>query len=138
MGDFYQFPPVKGLALWKEPRKWNAEDAKGLWIWHQFTNVIIVREQMRQVQDPDFRDFLDRVRTTTCTEEDGLCGTIEVSVTILWISVYFNKYVCFCWKDQIYYKLKDSCMQYLFPFSRCLLVLYKYFLPLYCYFTFLL
>ena len=21
MGDFYQFPPVKGPALWKEPRK---------------------------------------------------------------------------------------------------------------------
>jgi hypothetical protein len=40
MGDFYQFPPVKGPALWKEPRKGNAEDAKGLWIWHQFTNVI--------------------------------------------------------------------------------------------------
>jgi Helitron helicase-like domain at N-terminus/PIF1-like helicase len=70
MGDFYQFPPVKGTALWKEPRKGNAEDEKGLWIWHQFTNVIILHEQMRQAQDPGFRDFLDRVRTTTCTEDD--------------------------------------------------------------------
>jgi hypothetical protein len=25
---------------------------------------------MRQAEDPDFRDFLDRVRTTTCTEDD--------------------------------------------------------------------
>jgi hypothetical protein len=25
MGDFYQVPPVKGPALWKEPRKGNAE-----------------------------------------------------------------------------------------------------------------
>jgi helitron helicase-like protein/PIF1-like helicase len=70
MGDFYQFPPVKGTALWKEPRQGNAEDAKGLWIWHQFTNVIILHEQMRQAEDPDFGAFLDRVRTTTCTEDD--------------------------------------------------------------------
>ena len=53
MGDFYQFPPVKGTALWKEPRSGNAEDEKGLWIWQQFTNVIILDEQMRQAEDPD-------------------------------------------------------------------------------------
>ncbi|KAJ5751428.1 uncharacterized protein N7511_008393 [Penicillium nucicola] len=26
MGDFFQFPPVRGPALWKEPRKANAEN----------------------------------------------------------------------------------------------------------------
>ena len=29
MGDFFQFPPVKGQALWKEPRIGNDEDATG-------------------------------------------------------------------------------------------------------------
>ena len=29
IGDFYQFPPVRGPSLWKEPREGNAEDANG-------------------------------------------------------------------------------------------------------------
>ena len=70
MGDFYQFPPVKGTPLWKEPRKGNAGDEQGLWIWRRFTDVIILHEQMRQAEDPDYGAFLDRVRTTTCTEDD--------------------------------------------------------------------
>jgi PIF1-like helicase len=70
MGDFYQFPPIKGPALLQEPRKGNEEDARVKWIWHQFTNVIMLNEQMRQAQDPAFRDFLGRARTATCTTDD--------------------------------------------------------------------
>ena len=70
MGDFYQFPPVRGPALWQEPRKGKDEDANGRIIWHQFTNVIILDQQMRQAHDPVFRDLLGRARTATLTEND--------------------------------------------------------------------
>ena len=58
MGDFFQFPPVKGPALWKSPRDGNDEDANGRMIWHRFTNVVILDEQMRQAQDPVFQNLL--------------------------------------------------------------------------------
>jgi ATP-dependent DNA helicase PIF1 len=29
LGDFYQFPPVKGLPLWKTPRKNNPNEITG-------------------------------------------------------------------------------------------------------------
>jgi len=70
IGDFYQFPPVRGPALWKEPREGNDEDVNGQMIWHQFTNVIILDQQMRQAQDPIFYDLLRRARTATLTEDD--------------------------------------------------------------------
>jgi hypothetical protein len=44
MGDFFQFPPVRGPALWKEPRRGNAEDEDGRLLWHQFRDVIILDE----------------------------------------------------------------------------------------------
>jgi hypothetical protein len=70
MGDFYQFPPVRGPALWKEPRAGNDEDENGRTIWHRFTNVIILDEQMRHAQDPKFQDLLHRARAGALTEED--------------------------------------------------------------------
>ena len=70
MGDFFQFPPVRGPALWREPRHWNDEDANGQMIWHQFREVIILDEQMRQAQDPRFRELLGRARAAALTEED--------------------------------------------------------------------
>jgi hypothetical protein len=72
MGDFFQFPPVRGPALWKEPRRGNAEDEDGRLLWHQFRNVIILDEQMRQSTDPPFQSLLHRARTSTLTEDD-LC-----------------------------------------------------------------
>jgi hypothetical protein len=70
MGDFFQFSPVKGPALWQEPRRGNDEDAKGRMIWHQFTDVIILDEQMRQAKDPIFHNLLRRARAAELTEED--------------------------------------------------------------------
>jgi hypothetical protein len=70
MGDFHQFSPVRGQALWKEPRNGNDEDANGRIIWHQFTDVIILDQQMRQAEDPAFRDLLGRARAATLTEDD--------------------------------------------------------------------
>ncbi|KAJ5365225.1 hypothetical protein N7517_008111 [Penicillium concentricum] len=46
------------------------EDEEGWLIWHQFRNVIILDEQMRQSGDPSFRGLLHRARTSTLTEED--------------------------------------------------------------------
>ena len=70
MGDFFQFPPVRGPALWKEPRKGNDKDENGRLIWHQFRQVVILDEQMRQAEDAPFRDLLSRARAGTLTEDD--------------------------------------------------------------------
>lgn len=70
MGDFHQFPPVRGPALWKEPRNGNDEDANGRIIWHQFRDAVILDQQMRQAEDPIFRDLLARARAAALTEDD--------------------------------------------------------------------
>jgi hypothetical protein len=70
IGDFHQFSPVRGPALWKEPRARNDEDANGRIIWHHFTDVIILDQQIRQAEDPAFRDLLGRARAATLTEDD--------------------------------------------------------------------
>jgi hypothetical protein len=70
MGDFYQFPPVKGLPLWRQPRPNNEEEIAGQQIWHRFTNVILLDEQMRQAEDLPFRELLHRVRDAALTVDD--------------------------------------------------------------------
>ncbi|CRL26007.1 unnamed protein product [Penicillium camemberti] len=70
ISDFFQFPPVRGPALWKEPRRGSGENEHGLLIWHHFKHVIILDEQMRQSEYAPFRDLLSRARTGTLTEAD--------------------------------------------------------------------
>ena len=70
IGDFYQFPPVRGPALWKELRFKNDNDAIGQMIWHQFTDVIMLDQQMRQAEDPLFQDLLRRARASAFIEDD--------------------------------------------------------------------
>jgi hypothetical protein len=70
MGDFFQFPPIKGQPLWKDPRDGNDEDSDGQMIWHRFKDVIILDQQMRQAQDPAFRSLLGRARAGALTHED--------------------------------------------------------------------
>ena len=71
IGDFFQFPPVLGPALWREPRRGMDEDENGRLLWHQFKEVIILDEQMRQQEeDAPFRDLLSRARKGTLTEAD--------------------------------------------------------------------
>src|SRR6266404_4966618 len=60
MGDFHQFAPVKAQPLWETPK--NPRAALGQLIWHRFTDVIILDEQMRQATDPEFRALLRRAR----------------------------------------------------------------------------
>jgi hypothetical protein len=70
IGDFFQFPPVRGPALWKEPRRGAVDEENGRLLWHQFKQVIILDEQMRQSADAPFRDLLSRARTGILTETD--------------------------------------------------------------------
>lgn len=68
MGDFHQFPPVQGQALWKLPR--NDLEQDGKLIWSQFQQVIILDEQMRQADDISYRELLGRARSGTLTSDD--------------------------------------------------------------------
>ncbi|KAJ5100153.1 hypothetical protein N7532_007154 [Penicillium argentinense] len=70
VGDFFQFSPVRGPALWRVPRLNKDEDEIGQLLWHQFTQVIILDEQMRQTEDLSFRDFLLRARSGSLTSND--------------------------------------------------------------------
>lgn len=71
MGDFYQFPPVRGLPLWRQPRDNKEDEQTGRDIWHRFTNVVILDEQMRQT-DPQLRALLTRARNAQLTTDDLL------------------------------------------------------------------
>src|SRR3954454_17022365 len=51
-------------------------------IWHQFTNVIILDQQMRQSEDPNFRSLLSRARATSLTEEDLSLLNTKVARTL--------------------------------------------------------
>lgn len=46
MGDFYQFPPVRGLPLWRQPREDKEDEQTGRDSRHQLTNVIMLNEVM--------------------------------------------------------------------------------------------
>jgi hypothetical protein len=70
MGDFYQFPPVQGLPLWRQPEANREEEIIGLDIWHRFRSVILLDEQMRQAQDLAFQKLLTRTRDSQLTDDD--------------------------------------------------------------------
>jgi hypothetical protein len=70
MGDFYQFPPVKGLPLWRQPREKKEEEVQGKEIWNRFADIIILDEQMRQAEDKPFRNLLQRARQGQLTNDD--------------------------------------------------------------------
>jgi hypothetical protein len=68
MGDFHQFPPVRGQPLWKLPK--TESDHEGKLIWNQFKQVVILHEQMRQINDIPYQTLLARARTGALTEDD--------------------------------------------------------------------
>lgn len=84
-GDFAQLPPIqtKGPALYSHSvgtvlsttnsvREQRFSMGKALW--HQFSVVVILRQNMRQkdqsVQDSKFRTALENMRYKSCTDED--------------------------------------------------------------------
>jgi hypothetical protein len=70
MGDFFQFPPIRGPPLWKDPRPGNKKDTIGQLIWHQFKNIVILIKQMRQAEDPSFCEYLSQTRQTALREDN--------------------------------------------------------------------
>lgn len=69
LGDFHQFPPVGGIALWKTPRNNNEiDEAKTLW--NKFNRVIILTDQMRQADDIEYQGMLTRARGSCITQAD--------------------------------------------------------------------
>lgn len=61
-GDFYQFPPIGGEALWEMKNTATICSVRGRRLWKKFDKVIILDEQMRQSEDPLFHALLTRAR----------------------------------------------------------------------------
>ncbi|KIJ47686.1 hypothetical protein M422DRAFT_163770 [Sphaerobolus stellatus SS14] len=82
-GDFTQLPPVRAKALYSNEvtlqpssRMTNTdqENAFGKIIWHQFTTVVILCQNMQQIslapEDKAYRVALENMRYKACTEAD--------------------------------------------------------------------
>ena len=70
LGDFNQFRPVRGHAIWSQAINELAVLQSGKAIWSRFTRVVFLTEQMRQAEDPALQDLLQRARSATLTEDD--------------------------------------------------------------------
>ena len=68
MRDFYQFAPVTGQALWEEPK--TEMEKHGKHLWQNVINVITLTQQMRQQQDVDFQNLLQRTCNRQLDEQD--------------------------------------------------------------------
>ena len=68
IGDFYQFAPVTGKALWNNLFK--EDDIHGKTLWERFTSVLSLTEQMRQKTDFTFQALLKRAREGRLNIED--------------------------------------------------------------------
>ena len=82
-GDFAQLPPVKGHSLYHHEVSsvvhttysiQGQEASVGKATWHQFTTVVMLRQNMRQnkqsVGDTKLRKCLENMRYQNCTAED--------------------------------------------------------------------
>jgi hypothetical protein len=58
LGDFNQFRPVRGHAIWSQTINDIAVLKSGKSLWSHFTRVVFLTEQMRQAEDPEFQDLL--------------------------------------------------------------------------------
>ena len=68
-GDFYQFSPIAGTALWRTGPTKDIKVLAGQNLWSQFDFVVELHEQKRQV-DSRFGDFLLRLRDGKCHQTD--------------------------------------------------------------------
>jgi hypothetical protein len=79
-GDFIQFPPIGGSALYRDwnkgsdkfhaPKKeMEIQTLKGMHLWEQVNHVVLLDEQMR-VTDKSYQDMLNRLREGKCTDDD--------------------------------------------------------------------
>ncbi|PPQ81451.1 hypothetical protein CVT26_007746 [Gymnopilus dilepis] len=82
LGDFAQLSPVHGKSLYNgkamdlsaRSKLMDQEAFLGRAIWHQFTTVVMLVQNMRQLQqstrDAQFRTCLTNMRYGACTDED--------------------------------------------------------------------
>lgn len=70
LGDFNQFRPVCGRAIWSQTSNEIPVLMSAKSIWGYFTRVIFLTEQMRQAEDLAYQDLLHRARSGTLTEDD--------------------------------------------------------------------
>jgi hypothetical protein len=70
LGDFNQFTPVGGHAIWIQDISYNPVLQDGKSIWNRINKVVLLTEQMRQAEDLVFQGMLERARSATLTEED--------------------------------------------------------------------
>ena len=70
LGDFNQFRPVRGHAIWSLTINDIAVLQSGRSLWNHFTRVVFLTEQMRQAEDPEFQYLLQRALSATLTEDD--------------------------------------------------------------------
>ena len=70
LGDFNQFRPVRGHAIWSQTINDIIDLQSGRSVWSHFTRVVFLTEQIRQAEDPVFQDLLQRARSATLTEDD--------------------------------------------------------------------
>lgn len=70
LGDFNQFTPVGGQAIWRQDISQNQDLQAGKSIWAQFHKAVTLTEQMRQADDLLFQAMLERARTATLTTAD--------------------------------------------------------------------
>jgi ATP-dependent exoDNAse (exonuclease V) alpha subunit len=70
LGDFNQFTPVGGRALWNQNANGHLLMQAGRFIWSHFNKVVFLTEQMRQSEDLPFQAMLERARSGTLTEDD--------------------------------------------------------------------
>ena len=65
-GDFLQLPSVSHFDLYLDKAKWR----HGHDLWRSLNVVVILREQARQADDPEFAALLRRLRVHMPTDED--------------------------------------------------------------------
>jgi hypothetical protein len=85
IGDFLQIPSVSNLHLYiDKPSNWEL----GHQLWRSLNAVVLLSEQMRQSEDPEFAAALRRIRIHQPTSEDiellnsRVCAPLNASTTI--------------------------------------------------------
>ena len=102
LGDMHQFSPVRAKALWQKQE--SPSKIREQQIWHMFKDVAVLDQQMRQQQDVQYHQLLQRARngtltqadvdllnTRVVTELDSQPGLFDASTAVAWI-VRTNKF----------------------------------------------
>lgn len=97
-GDFAQLPPAgkspslysNSVGPWSSSSTLSAQhNTIGKALWHEFVNVMLLRENMRQAgmtdEDVRFRTALNNMRYCRCTKED-----IELILSRVWLPTLAN------------------------------------------------